>query len=314
METTKDKNEVPATTTTAANNHGFLDAKSLAPLIAGLAGGSISTALLLPLDNVKVRLQVNEESGKTKNNTTTVERHNNIFRFRSMRLIGGIIKYEGVVGLYQGMAPALMGSSLGWGGYFYLYEGFKQKLKSHNQSTELSSLENFEMACSAGAVMVFLTNPFWLIKLRMQLQMKRASAATTTKQPYTGMMDAARTIILEEGPLALYKGTGPALLLTSHGGVQFVVYEFLRKHFHAAAVKPNTTTSHSPDAKPPILQRLELSLAYLMMGATAKMYVYLISEWLREFERENVCPMKFLFRFFFYSLPTLFCFEPLILI
>jgi solute carrier family 25 (mitochondrial folate transporter), member 32 len=297
MEITKDKNDAPTTTTNATNNHGFLDAKSLAPLIAGLAGGSISTALLLPLDNVKVRLQVNEESGKTKTNNATARRPTSIFRFRSMRLIGGIIKYEGVVGLYQGMAPALMGSSLGWGGYFYLYEGFKQKLKSHNQSAELSSWENFEMACSAGAVMVFLTNPFWLIKLRMQLQMKRASAATITKQPYTGMMDAARTIVREEGPLALYKGTGPALLLTSHGGVQFVVYEFLRKHFHAAAVKPNTTTSHSPDGKPPILHRLEVSLAYLMMGATAKMYVHLLLGWLREFEKENICPMKALFRF-----------------
>ena len=124
------------------------------------------------------------------------------------------------------------------------------------------------MACSAGVVMVFVTNPFWLIKLRMQLQMKRASERLSTNaRPYTGMVDAARTIIREEGLWALYKGTGPALLLTSHGGVQFVVYEFLRKNFHLAMTNQRETR----DKSQPILQRLENSLGYLLMGATAKM-------------------------------------------
>lgn len=37
-----------------------------------------------------------------------------------------------------------------------------------------------------------------------------------------------RTITREEGPLALYKGAVPALMLCGQGAVQFAVYEWLK--------------------------------------------------------------------------------------
>ena len=40
--------------------------------------------------------------------------------------------------------------------------------------------------------------------------------------------DAVRTITREEGPLALYKGAVPALMLCGQGAVQFSVYEWLK--------------------------------------------------------------------------------------
>ena len=111
--------------------------------------------------------------------------------------------------------------------------------------------------------MVFLTNPVWLIKTRMQLQMKKTSDSYKVKKPYTGLIDAARTIVREEGFWALYKGTVPALALTSHGGVQFVAYEFLKKHFHYARPKRDQSKS--------VLERLELSMGFLTIGAVSKM-------------------------------------------
>ena len=283
------------------NNEGrndLLRMNSFAPLIAGISGGTVSTVLLLPLDNIKVRMQVNEETTTTNKKKTSisqktttasassVKRTNKtsypILRFRSISLIRGIVRHEGIIGLYQGLTPAVIGSALAWGGYFYLYEGMKTNLKVYKQKLELNSIENFQLACTAGAVMVFITNPFWLLKLRMQLQMKKHVAKQqqqqhlTVKQPYKNMYDAAKTIIKEEGILALYKGTAPALLLTSHGGVQFVVYEFLRKHFHAqrhttTTITPTTTNQKQSQS---VLKRLELSFGYLTIGAIAKMYVH----------------------------------------
>ena len=80
------------------------------------------------------------------------------------------------------------------------------------------------------------------------------------------MVDAARTIIREEGYPALYRGIGPALLLTSHGGVQFVVYEYLRKYFHY-----NRFRRHDNKNTRTIWERLHISSGYLMIGAVAKM-------------------------------------------
>ena len=240
-----------------------------APLVAGFSGGTISTALLLPLDNIKVRLQVHEgEADPSKHRKRKG-------RLGSLRIIRGVIKHEGFSGFYQGLTPALVGSAVSWGGFFFVYEGLKTELRRRKINTvgvsrdkDLSSFDNFILACASGGVMVGLTNPLWLIKLRMQLQMKRASQSVQPSvKPYEGMVDAARTIVREEGFWALYKGSGPALLLTSHGGVQFVVYEFLRKHFHYA----RASREMKDEEKSSVLDRLEKSTGYLTIGAIAKM-------------------------------------------
>ena len=237
---------------------------SSAPLIAGFMGGFVSTTLLFPLDIIKVRMQVSEGSGSSKK-----------FSARSMRILGGVVKYEGFRGLYSGWTPAVIGSAVSWGGYFYFYEGFKRQLVDYKvggsssgermaASSVLTPLDNFVLACGAGGLMVLATNPVWLVKLRMQLQLKKAYEQHNIK-PYNGMFDAFRTIAREEGYLALYKGSGPAMLLTTNGGVQFVVYEYLRKHFHYRRAQREETSN--------VWERLELSTGYLTMGAVSKLYV-----------------------------------------
>ena len=236
-------------------------APSTVPMIAGGMGGIVSTTLLLPLDIVKLRLQVTEGSTDPRRRF----RH-----FRSLRIIGGIWKYEGLVGFYQGWTPAVLGSSISWGGYFFFYEGMKRQYMQYSGVGSLSSAEHFVLACGAGAIMVALTNPIWLVKTRMQLQLRRAQESHSTIPPYRNMFDAFSTIVREEGGWkALYKGAGPALLLTSHGGVQFVVYEYLRRH-------PAWFQWSSPADRDKVASnvwvRLEQSAGYLTMGALAKMY------------------------------------------
>jgi solute carrier family 25 folate transporter 32 len=86
------------------------------------------------------------------------------------------------------------------------------------------------------------------------------------------MFHAAYTIVQEEGVLALYKGSVPALMLVSHGGIQFVTYEFLKGHF-------TTLMSNGKERRENELQRRQLtigerlqdSLGYLVMGAMSKL-------------------------------------------
>lgn len=249
--------------------------ESTAPLIGGFIGGVVSTSLLLPLDVLKVRLQVNESSSSSP--------HGRRQRLGALRVVRGIVKYEGLRGLWVGWTPAVIGSAVSWGGYFFFYEKLKKAMVDYRlralpdqsdvdrtPSEVLSSLDNFGLACLAGAVMVACTNPIWLVKTRIQLQMKKASQQYNIK-PYDNMLDAVRTILREEGPLALYRGAGPALLLTSHGGVQFVVYEYLRRHFHYQ--RSTRTSTRSLDGNKEftsVVERLELSAGYLAIGAASK--------------------------------------------
>ena len=67
--------------------------------------------------------------------------------------------------------------------------------------------------------MVFMFNPLWLIRTRLALQ----DAECSSMKKYTGLTDAFRTILRQEGVAGLYKGLVPALLLTSHGAIQVII-------------------------------------------------------------------------------------------
>ena len=242
------------------------------PLVAGLLGGGTSTVLLYPLDLVKVRLQVNESPGNSGSKHFTNNR-------TMVRMLRNVLKHEGFVGIYQGLTPAVIGSAASWGGYFFFYEGLKIKMmerkrqldnKNVNEKVTLNPLDNFTAACISGAIMVGLTNPLWLIKTRMQLQMKRVqegklaklptNAPEQIKPPYKNIVDAFQTIVREEGVTALYKGSIPALMLVSHGGIQFMVYDGLKKHF---GVYTKASRGGSAQNSRTVFDRMQDSLGYL---------------------------------------------------
>lgn len=251
------------------------------PWISGVLGGAGSTIMLYPLDLVKVRLQVNEDPTGNQKGQLTRQRRTIVSTIR------GVVRHEGIPGLYQGLTPALLGSTLSWGGYFYLYEGIKlhmiEEKRRNDDETKLVFSENFTASCMAGAALVTCTNPIWLIKTRMQLQMTRVLEAeqhlsgnvgnivnkpskSAIKPPYKNILDAARTIVREEGPLALYKGAAPAMMLISHGGLQFGTYEYLKTHFGTyTKAKRSTGTKNSG-----IRHQLQDSVGYLTMSAVSK--------------------------------------------
>ena len=147
------------------------------------------------------------------------------------------------------------------------------KIDTPQQKVKLGPTEHFAASCMAGACMVALTNPLWLIKTRLQLQNSRLQEqisnpdkATSIKPPYRGLTHAAYTIVKEEGFLALYKGSIPALMLVSHGGIQFVSYEFLKSRF----ARPEWKKSSGKNSGT-IVERLRDSFGYLVMGAASKL-------------------------------------------
>src|SRR5947207_15584822 len=73
----------------------------------------------------------------------------------------------------------------------------------------------------AGLTSRFVIAPFDVIKIRLQLQ---PGLGTT----YFGAIHAARKIVAEEGPTALWKGNIPAeLMYVLYGMIQFLMYRQL---------------------------------------------------------------------------------------
>mmetsp|Transcript_29268 Transcript_29268/g.55285 ORF Transcript_29268/g.55285 Transcript_29268/m.55285 type:complete len:344 (+) Transcript_29268:207-1238(+) len=244
---------------------------SLTPLYAGLLAGCSSTALLYPLELIKVRMQVNESySAKGLSSQFYTE-------FKTLLRIGGGRKagIKRFRGLYNGLFPSLVGNGVSWGGYFYVYEKTKSLLlasKSSNGSLppHLTTPEYMTSAALSGAFMVLMTNPIWLIKTRIQLQIP--SSNSSSSRNYSGIFDALRQIIKTEGFLALYKGVLPALALVSHGMVQFTVYENLKIIFPSYS-----SLSKSSDPTLPVHYRLVDSFGYLSFGAMSKIVASMLT-------------------------------------
>ncbi|XP_055804608.1 folate transporter 1, chloroplastic-like isoform X3 [Solanum dulcamara] len=168
-----------------------------------------------------------------------------------------LLLLEGFRGLYAGFYPAILGSTISWGLYFFFYSKAKQRyLRTRD---ELSPGLHLASAAEAGALVCFCTNPLWLVKTRLQLQ------TPNQIHPYTGFHDALRTIIKEEGWRALYKGLMPGLFMqVTHGAIQFTAYEEFRKVLVSSKAQENENTLATA-------ADLLDSVDYATLGASSKL-------------------------------------------
>lgn len=185
-------------------------------LAGGTLAGAVSTITLYPLDLIKVRFQANAFVGQSPWIGSAARQ---------------IFHTEGWRGLYGGIGPSLVGATIANGGFFFIYEFAKDQMRrpraGSTTEVQLSSQHYLAASMWAGAVMVLMTNPIWLIKTRLQLQQQRLGTMASGND-YRGLLHGLRCVVREEGWLALYRGIVPALLLTSNGAVQFMIYEKLK--------------------------------------------------------------------------------------
>eukprot|EP00602_Paraphysomonas_sp_CaronLab_P003291 CAMPEP_0185020532 /NCGR_PEP_ID=MMETSP1103-20130426/3135_1 /TAXON_ID=36769 /ORGANISM="Paraphysomonas bandaiensis, Strain Caron Lab Isolate" /LENGTH=225 /DNA_ID=CAMNT_0027551481 /DNA_START=391 /DNA_END=1068 /DNA_ORIENTATION=+ len=123
----------------------------------------------------------------------------------------------------------------------------------------LGTSQHLLSGIEAGVIMVFFTNPIWLLKTRLQLQ---GSQKIANVKQYNGPVDAIKTIFKEEGVMGFYKGTVPALLLTSHGAVQFAAYEWMKKIFQSYMNKWDAVVNTKEHKQPAYVS--------MVIGGTAK--------------------------------------------
>ena len=220
--------------------------------VAGIIAGGTATLCLHPLDLLKTRLQV-----------ASKQRNAYVLPLNSpASLIGQfrhIMELDGIKGLYRGLLPNFVGAVTAWGTYFLLYSYFKQLAqlrKGDASKTRLSSLEYFITAGAASLSTVTITNPIWLLKVRMCTQ-------DLEHPQFRNTVHAIKTIYSRHGLRGFYAGLLPGLAGSSHGAIQFMVYERL-KHIWPSHWAASSITEFSP-------------LDYVLMSSIAKTCASLVA-------------------------------------
>ncbi|EYC11382.1 hypothetical protein Y032_0050g1888 [Ancylostoma ceylanicum] len=131
-----------------------------------------------------------------------------------------IIRAEGIRGLYQGLTPNMVGAALSWGLYLQWYHKIQEMLPFRSPNV---NIDNFLCGFFSGAAVMSITNPIWVTKTRLCLQYE-----TKSTKKYTGMVDCLVKILKEEGIPGLYRGYVPGLIGTTHGALQFMIYNRMK--------------------------------------------------------------------------------------
>ena len=151
----------------------------------GAAAGCTSVILTNPIEVVKTRMQLQGELGAKQRP----------FK-HSLQCFMTILKNEGIThGLQKGLSPGLMYQLTMQGSRLGTYPKIKRKLLSNNVNYKLST---FIAGGISGIIGGLCSNPFHLIKVRLQSQADGKTVALGTQHGYKSLLNAVKGVITEK--------------------------------------------------------------------------------------------------------------------
>ena len=171
--------------------------------VAGFVAGFASSATLYPLEVVKSRFQMGSHAQFSYRHT-----------FNALKTI---YQSHGLRELYRGFPAGLVGSTLSWGAYFWIYEGLKKEVASYRGFDRPGPIDHWTSSIISSMIVQTMLCPLWVVKLNQQL----------------GNVDkfwpAAKSLYSSEGIRGLYRGLIPGYWSCAHLAIQFVLYEEMKK-------------------------------------------------------------------------------------
>lgn len=190
--------------------------ESLVHAVSGAMGGVTAMTVFFPLDTARLRLQV-DDNRKAK---------------LTPAILAEIVKEEGPLALYRGWVPVICSLCCSNFVYFYCFHSLKAVCLKGKQSTPTTDLL---IGIAAGIINVLVTTPLWVVNTRLKLQGSKFRNADIRPTNYSGILDAFVQIIRDESLGALWNGTLPSLLLVLNPGIQFMIYEGLKRQLRRGA-------------------------------------------------------------------------------
>ncbi|KAL3844500.1 hypothetical protein ACJIZ3_001903 [Penstemon smallii] len=184
-------------------------------LVAGGVAGGLSRTAVAPLERLKILLQVQNPHSIKYNGTVQGLKY--------------IWRIEGFRGLFKGngtnCARIVPNSAV----KFFSYEEASKRIlliyrqQTGNEDAELTPLLRLGAGACAGIIAMSATYPMDMVRGRLTVQTDKSLTQ------YRGIFHALRTVFVEEGPRALYKGWLPSVIgVVPYVGLNFAVYESLK--------------------------------------------------------------------------------------
>lgn len=202
--------------TSSAQVHGYL---------AGVASGLTKLTIGHPFDSLKVRIQVSP-----------------IGTYRGfVDCFLQLARKEGLLGLYKGASPPAVGwaisDSILLGTLHNLRLLFSRWTGTAGDTGKPLPVQYHALAgLGAGWTNSLITTPTENLKTLLQMQTQRVSfhlpgakSASTTKQQFSGPIDAGKQIIHHHGVLGLWRTLPATLAFRSSFAVMFGSFEILNK-------------------------------------------------------------------------------------
>ncbi|CAM6057289.1 unnamed protein product [Sphagnum tenellum] len=190
--------------------------------IAGSCAGISSTVCMYPLELLKTRLtiQPNEYRG-------------------ILHALWRIISEEGVLELYRGLAPSVIGVIPYASVNYFVYDSLRSLYKRCSKTDRVGNIQTLLIGLLAGTIASTSTFPLEVARKHMQVRIHYAKTlgfdsfvqvgALKGRVVYKGTLDALRGIAKERGFKGLYRGLGPSCLkLVPTTGLSFMCYEALK--------------------------------------------------------------------------------------
>lgn len=180
-------------------------------MIAGSLAGLTASMLTYPLDFIRTRMA-------------------GTIGFQSMGIVKTAmctIHAEGILALFRGMTPTLIGAIPYEGIKFGVYDVVLRTMVRRNQESgvlEINVLQSTMAGGIAGAVATVLTYPNDTVRRRMQMQGQHG------KVLYKSTLGCYRNLWRAEGIAGFYQGLLPTIIRAfPNMGIQFAAYEGMRK-------------------------------------------------------------------------------------
>eukprot|EP00011_Vannellida_sp_DIVA3-517-6-12_P014271 CAMPEP_0114618252 /NCGR_PEP_ID=MMETSP0168-20121206/7609_1 /TAXON_ID=95228 ORGANISM="Vannella sp., Strain DIVA3 517/6/12" /NCGR_SAMPLE_ID=MMETSP0168 /ASSEMBLY_ACC=CAM_ASM_000044 /LENGTH=327 /DNA_ID=CAMNT_0001829397 /DNA_START=80 /DNA_END=1063 /DNA_ORIENTATION=+ len=186
--------------------------------LAGTLGSTISIALTYPLLTVTTRLQVEQKETSAKGGQSQ----------NPLKAIFDIVRSEGAGALYGGLRPALVGTAVSMGIYFYSFEMMKKTLVRF-QRAPLGALQSLVVGYVAGCINVTITCPIWVVTACMQAHRRKAKGAREEEEDdsRTTVAGTVKEIMRESGVRGFFKGLPASIILCVNPAIQWMCYEQL---------------------------------------------------------------------------------------